>query len=118
MIFTAAQLSGILLGWVLLVATGRKKDAQAMPAVKPAWLSLAMGSAAAAVFAVAMIGPVRNPFLMFTAIGLPTAAVVLGGGRLARGDRRWQIWLGFIFGLLPALFWVAFAIGEVVMPGH
>jgi 4-amino-4-deoxy-L-arabinose transferase-like glycosyltransferase len=52
------------------------------------------------------------------AIALPVAGVVFGTGRLALGDRRWQTWLGLVLASAPALFWVAFAIGELVGPKH
>jgi peptidoglycan/LPS O-acetylase OafA/YrhL len=119
--FTIALVSGILLGSILLIVTRRNKLSENTSSARPtwsAWLTLALGITAAAVFAVAMIDARKIGTLMWAAITLPVATMMLGMGGLARGDRRWPTWLGLAFGLLPALFWVVFVVGEVLGPTH
>jgi hypothetical protein len=39
-------------------------------------------------------------------------------GALVKRDRHWPTWVGLCVGALPALFWVAFMLGEVFGPRH
>ncbi len=116
---TIALVLGIVLGSFLLLVTRRRKSAEGEPASRSAalaWVVLALGAAAVAVFALGFTPLGTRGILLSVSIALAFAAVASGLGGVIRGDRRWPIWLGLAIALVPAVFWVVFAVGEVVTP--
>lgn len=47
-------------------------------------------------------------------IACAAAAIMIGSGAVLRHDRRCPTWVGLAAGVLPAVFWVAFAIGNIL----
>jgi hypothetical protein len=119
--FTISVVLGILLG-VLLLSLMRPRATPDGGSVSqtgwPVWLPLGMGAAAALALAATLLNTFNSNLLTMASIALPVAAVVVSAVSLRRGNRRWMIWAGLALGLLPALFWAAFAIGELVGPPH
>lgn len=110
MMFSIGVVIGLIIGGVLLrITVGRSTG----------WLALSLGLAAVIVFIAGWRFDFDAPrILMPLAIALPVAATAFGGGALLRGERRWSNWLGFVCALAPFLFWVWFAIGEILGPPH
>jgi hypothetical protein len=50
------------------------------------------------------------------AIVLSVSGLVTGVRALRRHERSWPVWTGTLFSGLVALFWAAFALGEVLFP--
>jgi 4-amino-4-deoxy-L-arabinose transferase-like glycosyltransferase len=112
---------GLLVGLVLgsgLLAVSRRAASPDEVQRWPPWTALALGAAAASLFLLGVAGLIDTAFAVVPAIALPAAGVLFGAGRLVFGDRRWQSWLGLVLAALPALFWVAFAVGELLGPKH
>jgi hypothetical protein len=132
--FTLSLVLGIVLGVLLLGLTRPKKVSDDAPAAQPRWafaLAMGMGILAALVFGAAWgtggnvsgAVAVQIHFPIALPITLPAAAVMLCLGNLVRSRRddnspRWMTWVGLILSGLPALFWVAFVIGELTGPPH
>ncbi len=120
-LFTVGLVVGLVLGGCLLFFSRKaatSSDASVTAPVWPAYLSLALGIAAAGAFAAGVAGLTDTALAIMPVIALQFAAVLFGVGRLVFGDRRWQSWLGAGLATLPALFWVAFVIAEIVGPKH
>jgi hypothetical protein len=111
---------GIMIGAVVLATVGRGITARAAPRPGPTalgWCALAFGLLALAAIGLAMarvpvVGNAR------VSIELAAAAMVISIGAVVKRDRHWPTWVGFAVGAIPALFWVAFALGEVFGPRH
>ena len=80
------------------------------------------GLTAVTAFAVAAwLAPRGNnpgPGLNLISIAFAFAALVVGLGNLMRRDRHWPTWVGLVAGLTPAVFWVAFAAGNILSFGE
>lgn len=105
-----ATILGIILGILVLSFTRRGRTAV------PGWLALAFAViAVGALFAGMNLSPrpgnTGQPFLLIS-IALAAAALVTAIGALRRA-RTWPAWAGFVIGLVPALFWIIFALGHV-----
>lgn len=112
---------GILLATIMLVVTRRGKPVGSGPAPKPtvlAWWTLAFGLTAAIAFALTIWWTITSSFvgrgLNAISIAFAFAAVIIGVGTLVRRDRHWPTWIGIIAGLIPALFWAAFAAANIL----
>lgn len=108
---------GILLAAVVLIITRRGRPVAGRAAPSPtalAWWTLAFGLLAAIPFALTIMWTVPSNSvgrgLNLISITFAFAAVVIGIGNLVRRDRHWPTWIGLITGLIPALFWTAFAV--------
>lgn len=107
---SVATILGIIIGILVLRFTRRGQP------VVPGWMALAFGIVAAAALAAGMLlspqpGNAGQPYLL-ASIALAAAALVTAIGALSRA-RTWPAWVGFIIGLVPALFWIVFALGHV-----
>ena len=118
--FTVAVALGLLVGSALVALSrlGGASGGRSSQVAWPRWTALALGIAAATVFALMIAGRFGSPVLAISGIALPLAALIFGVARVVSGDRRWPSWLGLALALAPVLFWVAFAVGEVVGPQH
>jgi hypothetical protein len=115
--FGISSVFGIALAAVLLMITRRGRPVADGPATRPtalAWWTLAFGLMSATAFALTTWWTITNNVvgrgLNLISITFAFAAVVTGIGNLARHDRHWPTWIGMIAGLIPALFWTAFAV--------
>ncbi len=115
MLASVSFVFGILLAIGIVFIFGRRQPAAL------GWCALALG-------AIALIGLVLATTLESggTNIGLPfyltsiagaAAAVVVGLVAVKRLARRWPTWVGLVLGLIPAIFWIVFALGHVIGPG-
>lgn len=121
MLATFSFVSGILLATIILVVIHRREPDVAEVAPKPnplGWCTLAFGLTAVTVFAVAVRSAPRGNNselgLNLLSIAFAFAAVVVGIGNLRRRDRHWSTWAGLVAGLIPAVFWIAFAAGNIL----
>ncbi|HEY5903844.1 MAG TPA: hypothetical protein VIU39_14930 [Anaerolineales bacterium] len=112
--------AGIVIGVVILnLARSRGAAADANPGL-PAWLTLGLGLVALGSFALAtwLSGTSGEPaVLWWLSMLCALAAVVAGVGLVIRRDRRWPVWLGLAAGLIPAVLWLAFTVGEIMYSG-
>jgi hypothetical protein len=124
MLATIAFVSGILLA-IFILAISRRKEVEGVgSAGKPTrlgWCTLVFGLLAVTALGVAtQLSPQPNnsglPFFL-TSITFAFAAVVAGAGSLVRRDRAWPTWVGFVAGLIPAIFWIVFALGNIFASG-
>lgn len=111
MLFTVALLVGLGVGSGLLVFAGKQPSAD-----WPRWTLLFLGLAAAVLFVVGALGFIDVPFAAVPSLALPFAGLVFGVGRVVQGDRSWQSLLGLALAAAPGLFWIVFAIAELVVP--
>jgi len=121
LLFLISMVSGLVVGVILFVVVGRfdpPSESDLARAPWTAWLVLAAGISGTAGFAFAVLSGVDSYLLMAPSISLPAAGIVLAAGRLRAGDRRWPVWAGATFALVPAAFWLVFLIGEVFGPPH
>ncbi|MBN1934835.1 MAG: hypothetical protein JW934_09230 [Anaerolineae bacterium] len=81
------------------------------------WLTLAFGVIATTAFV----------FGMFTKTGIggnlvsissASTTIIVGIGAILRHDRRWPTWVGLVAGVIPGVFWIAFAIGNMLGLGN
>ena len=121
MLATVSFVFGILLATIVLVIVRRQEPEVAGVAPKPTtlgWCTLAFGLTAITAFAVpAWLTPRGNNSgsgLNLVSITFAFAAVVIGVGTLMRRDRHWPTWVGLVAGLTPAVFWIAFAAGNIL----
>jgi pimeloyl-ACP methyl ester carboxylesterase len=121
MLATVSFTFGILLAIVVLaVAHYREPHVQGL-APQPTrlgWLTLAFGLTAATAFTLAaLLTPNDNDSglrLWLLSIALGPAAVLVGAWLLRRRDRHWPTWVGFVAGLMVAIFWIVFAAGNLL----
>lgn len=124
--FAAISLSfGILLAIVILAITRRGKPVVGGPAQRPTvlgWWTLAFGLIAATAFALTIWWTITSNIvgrgLNLISIAFGFAAVVVGVGNLVRRDGHWPTWIGLIAGLIPAVFWTAFAVVNILSLGE
>lgn len=114
---SVSALFGILLAVLILAIDRRREPAAQVPGPGPspiAWWTLAFGLAAlVALLAAMQLSRLRTGLIWQASIVFTCAALVLGVRTLRRADRRWPVWVGFIAGLIPALFWAAFVLGNL-----
>lgn len=113
MIARAVFLVTLVVG-VLVVIAVRRRSGSASETSHPTllgWSTLALGLIAVAMFVLAATGP-RGAAVYLTSIASATAAVVMGIGALSSRDRHWPTWVGLAIAVVPALGWVAFAVGS------
>lgn len=121
MLATVSFAFGIFLATIVLVVARRRDPDMSGPAPKPTalgWWTLAFGLTAVTAFAMSAwptpggnIPELRLPLISIT---FAFAAVVVGVGTLIKRDRHWPTWVGLIAGLAPAVFWIAFAAGNLL----
>lgn len=119
---SVALVLGLLLGAIVLVVTRRGTAVGGEPAQKPTvlgWWTLALGLAAATTFAVGIgLAAGRSLGLLLASIACAFAGTVIGIGSIMKRDRHWPTWVGLVGSLMPAVFWIAFAAGEILGPKH
>jgi hypothetical protein len=49
-------------------------------------------------------------------IGLPVTGIVLAVSRIAAKDHPWPVWVGLALCVVPALFWTAFLLSQILGP--
>lgn len=118
MSFLVGLALGVVAAGGLLAISRRSRQSSAPDVSWPLWTSLALGLASVAMFGAGVAGLIDNRFAVIPVLALQFCAGVFTIGRLMLGDRRWQGWLAAGLAAIPLLFWVAFAIGEVVGPKH
>ncbi len=115
MLASVSFVFGILLAIGIVFVFGRRKPAAL------GWCTLALGgiAAIALVLATSLDSGGTNIGLPFylTSIAGAAAAVVVGVVAVKRQARRWPTWVGLALGLVPAIFWIVFALGHVIGPG-
>jgi hypothetical protein len=83
------------------------------------WVVLGLGAVALAFILPGLVSILIPGDAMFSpafSIPLGVASVVASVGALLKKHRTWQVWLGLGLGFIPFLFWVVFAIGEIIFP--
>ena len=107
---------GILLAIIILVIARHGQQLVGGPAQRPTalgWCTLGFGLTAATAFALTIWWPISSNIvgrgLNMISIAFAVAALVVGIGNLLRRDRHWPTWVGIIAGLIPGVFWTAFA---------
>jgi hypothetical protein len=120
MLASISLILGVVLALITLNVVRRRVPEGTQPTPQPntlSWITLAFGLIAAIVLASGIwLSPQPNnaglvPFNL--SILFAFAAVVVGIGALKRRERHWATWVGFAAGLLPAIFWVIFALGNI-----
>lgn len=124
MLATASFAFGILLALIILAAARRRELAVGGLVPKPTplgWCTLAFGLTAVTAFTLALwltpSGNLPGMGLWLISIATAFAAVVVGVGTLRRRDRHWPTWVGLVAGLAPAVFWIVFAVGNLLAGG-
>lgn len=110
---TIAFLVGVAVAGAVLAVCRTREPRSARASAQPSalgWLTLASGSTAAAAFAVGVFTELGG---YLASIACATTAVIIGVGAVLRGDRRWPTWVGLAAGVIPAVFWIAFAVGNI-----
>ncbi len=125
MLATVSFVFGVLLAIIVLALTRRREVEVSRPASKPTalgWWTLVFGLIAVTAFALAAWltpgGNIPGLGLNLISIAFAFAAVLVGVGNLMRRDRHWPTWVGLGAGLVPAVFWVAFAVGNILGLGE
>lgn len=116
--FSLGLVTGLVVGSILLASSRKAAISTAVHTSWPAWAALALGMLAAVTLFAGVAGLIDTPFAVLPAIAIPFAGVVLGVGRVVMGDRGWKSWLGVALASVPVLFWVVFAVAELVGPSH
>lgn len=104
---------GIVVGVVVLLAA-RSASAKTAGAL----LGVVLGAVSAALFIAGFLERAAFDFpgAAVITLGGTFAAAIIGIGGLIRKERIWQNWAAAILGGLPALFWMFFAVAEVLFP--
>lgn len=119
MLASISTLAGVLLAVIVLTIFRRRATpgATSKPSA-PGWFALAFGILAAAAL---FIGLSQRPesgnsqlLPNLVSIALAAAAVVTSIATLLKLDRSWQVWAGLATGLVPAVFWIVFALGYIL----
>ncbi len=113
---TIAFLVGVACAGIVLAVSRSRVPRSTGGSAQPSalgWLTLASGSTAAAAFAVGVFTD-AEPGGYLASIACAAAAVIIGVGAVLRGDRRWPTWVGLAAGVIPAVFWIAFAVGNIL----
>ena len=110
----AFMIGGLIVGVILGLLLVRF-----VPLKTLGWVVLGLG-AAALVFIIPVFVSIFNPndnmFSAVFTIPLGAACVISGIGALRKNYRAWQVWLGLGLAAIPIVFWIVFAIGELVYP--
>lgn len=116
---------GILLGTIVLATTRRRELEVGGLAQEPTalgWWTLVFGLIAviSCVIGLWLTGSTNglSMVLLNSSIAFAFATAVVGIGNLKRHDRHWPTWVGLVAGLLPAIFWIAFALGNILGIGE
>jgi hypothetical protein len=120
MLAVASFAFGILLAIIVLAVTRREPEVSgpAPPSRYLGWYTLVFGLAAVTAFVIGLwvraSGNLSGmaDWLLNLSIALAFAAVWVGVGALRRRERHWPTWAGFVAGLAPAIFWIAYAAGN------
>jgi hypothetical protein len=103
-------LVGIIIGMLIV---------QFVPQNVLGWVVIGLG-AVAFVFIipvfVAILTHSDTTFSPVISIPLGVGCVISGISAVRKNYRTWQVWLGLGLGSIPVLFWIAFAIGEILYP--
>jgi len=124
MLATVSFALGILLAGIVLAVTRRETDAaRSVPGPTAlGWWTFAFGLTALIAFALAFwlmsAGNMPGFGLLLVSIAFSFAALLIGAEILMWVDRHWQTWAGLVAGLVPAIFWVAFAAGNLLGLGE
>jgi len=121
MFATISFIIGIVLAVTILALTRHQPPDASKPGLL-GWSALAFGlistiSLAGAAWQSAL-GKGTESGMFLLSITLAAAALVVGIGGLQRQDRHWPTWVGLAIGALPALFWVAFTLGNLFILGN
>ncbi len=112
---TIAFLVGVACAGIVLAVCRAREPGSADPAARPTalgWLTLAFGVMAAVALVSGILREAGGGYL--ASIACASAAVIIGVGAVLRGDRRWPTWVGLAAGVIPAVFWIAFAAGNIL----
>ena len=108
------MIGGIIIGIIIGVLVVRFVPQNAL-----GWVVVGLG-AIALVFIIPGLVAILIPgdAMLSPAFTIPlgVGCVVSGIGAVRKNNRTWQVWLGLGLGSIPVLFWIAFAIGEVLYP--
>ena len=108
------MIGGIIIGIIIGVLVVRFVPQNAL-----GWVVVGLG-AMALVFIipglVTILIPGDTMFSPAFTIPLGVGGLVSGLGAVRKNYRTWQVWLGLGLSLIPVLFWIAFAIGEILYP--
>jgi len=113
---TIAFLVGVAVAGVVLAVFRKREPRPAGALAGPTplgWVTLASGIAAVAAFAVGVFTDVEMGGFL-ASIACATAAVIFGIGAILRHDRFWPTWAGLAIGVIPGVFWIAFAVGNIL----
>lgn len=109
----------VILIWMIDRRRGTGAQAAEPKPIPLAWWTLGFGLGAIIALLLAMqLSHLRTGLLWQVSIVFSCAALVLGIQTLRRRERRWPVWAGLAAGLIPALFWVAFALGYLLGIGE
>lgn len=122
MLATLSLAFGVLLGTIVLNRT-RSEGEQGRQTQRPttlSWLTLVFGLTTATTLVLGLrLTPSTDDLsmvLLNISIAFAFAAVIAGLGNLRRQVRDLPTWVGLIAGLTPAIFWIVFAIGNIISP--
>lgn len=113
---TIAFFVGVAVAGVVLAVFRKREPRPAGALAGPTslgWVTLASGIAAAAAFAVGMFTDGEMGGYL-ASIACATAAATIGIGAIRRHDRFWPTWAGLAAGVIPGVFWIAFAVGNIL----
>lgn len=117
---TIAFVVGVVTAGIILAMTRAHTPDSDDPTTQPTalgWLTLAFGIIAATAFV----------FGMFTKTGIggnlvsissACTTIIVGSRAILRHDRCWPTWVGLVAGVIPGVFWIAFAIGNMLGLGN
>lgn len=100
---------GLVMGAVMLALTLRFR-ANAVGAV-----ALAVGAIAFSFTVAGFASPALGQYPLLSVVPA-FATVVVAIGAVVQGQRSWMTWAGLVMGGLPALFWLAFPVAEILWP--
>ena len=109
MLGTVSLILGLVIGFVVIRTSAGGKSSSV------GWWTLGFGVTALLAFVLSnWIMESSNFQLNLLSIGLAGAAVLVGTMGLRGGNRHWEMWTGFAAGLIPAVLWLAFALGTLL----
>lgn len=113
---TIAFLGGIACAGIVLAVCRAREPDSTDPAARPTalgWLTLAFGVTTVVAFVGGIFGEAGGGGYL-ASIACASAAVIIGVGAVLRRDRRWPTCVGLAAGVIPAVFWIAFAVGNLL----
>ena len=105
---------GIIIGFIIGLLVVRFVNQNAL-----GWVVIILGAIALVFIIPGLISiliPGDATFNPAFTIPLGVGSIVSGIGAVRKNVRTWQIWLGLGLGSIPVLFWLMFAIGELLYP--